>query len=243
MQAAVQRQAVDDRAHARARARRSGGCARPGSRGAAVAARPSMQRLVRGRQVGRAADQRRAALRASALSDLARGGAGGDRLVVGGEGRQVVVPAARAARRPERVPDCGRARGPPSRSAAKRSFQAACARRARAPRPRRSRAHLVGHEERGSRGQPRFSLVSCHLVLAERLAVRLGGVLLVGRAVADVRAHAISDGRSVSALAASMAASMASRSLPSHALHVPAVGLEARAHVLGEGQVGAAVDA
>ena len=54
---------------------------------------------------------------------------------------------------------------------------------------------------------------------------------------------AISDGLPVSALAAVMAASMASRSLPSATLlHVPAVGLEARADVLGEGEVGGAVD-
>ena len=53
----------------------------------------------------------------------------------------------------------------------------------------------------------------------------------------------IIDGLCVSALAAAMAASMASTSLPSAThLHVPAVGLEALAHVLGEGEVGGAVD-
>ena len=95
----------------------------------------------------------------------------------------------------------------------------------------------------GSSGQPQVLLGQLDLVVAERRAVGPGRVLLVRRAEADVRAHRDQrgppglclrggDGRvdGVDVVAVG------------HLLHVPVVGGEARADVLGEGEVGGAVD-
>ena len=87
--------------------------------------------------------------------------------------------------------------------------------------------------------------MTADLVVAERVAVGLGGVGELGRRVADVAAQ--DEQRRAGPrrpCARRSAASRASRSLATspRSLDVPAVGLEALGGVVGEGQLGGAVD-
>ncbi len=100
--------------------------------------------------------------------------------------------------------------------------------------------HLVGHEEVGV-GVPAVGLLGePHLVLAQRRAVGRVGVLLVGRALADVGAND-DQRRLAGALGVRDRLGEALlREVLAQVLHVPAVGLEALAHVLAERHLGLA---
>ena len=193
----------------------------PAARGRRPRSRPrprtSSVRLVRRPEVGRAAEEPGHVLREH-VEHLARGVAPGDALRVGRKDRQVAVPAVRQLA-PLHLLDLGGELRDTSRGSAAKS---SVPRRARASAPRAPMpggevlAHAVGHQELrvlrpavGALGQP-------DLLLAERLAVRGGGVLLVRRAVADV---AVEDDQRGPALASarktSSACSMRSRSLAS----------------------------
>ena len=143
------------------------------------------------------------------------------------------------------VPLRGERRVPRSRHAAKLApatprAPRGCARRERAP----VRAHLVGHEERrlerparAPPSSPSTSSAPSGAPCASAVSCLCGAPLRDVRAGDDQAAAARSrrpPRRAPSAIAA--------WSWPSIALHVPAVGLEARADVLGERELGVALD-
>ena len=138
----------------------------------------------------------------------------------------------------------GHARGATAHQAASRSSQAARAARAALGDAGHVRAHLVGHDEGRVGVEPEHLLRRADLGLAERRAVRLGGAPGVGRRVRDLGAQ--HDQRGPDALRARRGERGAQRVEVVRVvdvLHVPAVGLEARALVLAvEAERGRAVD-
>jgi len=100
---------------------------------------------------------------------------------------------------------------------------------------------LLGDEKGRLGGPAQVLLGEAHLLLAQGSAMGFGPVLLVGAAVGQVRAGHDERGAGVS-LGGADGGGDALQVVSVHALHVPAVGLEAPAPVLGEGQVGAALD-
>ena len=202
----------------RARGCRSAGCGRrgvPGSKSPAPVERE--RRLGRRPEVGRAAEEPGDVLR-QRVQHLARRVAARDALRVGGKRRQARGPSRRAARAAASASISAASAGMLARgSAAKSSSHAAVRRAPRAPMPcGEVLAHAVGHEELRVLGPAVGALGQPDLLVAERLAVRGGGVLLVRRAVADV---AVDDDqrRPAFGLAGrpSSACSMRSRSLAS----------------------------
>ncbi len=99
----------------------------------------------------------------------------------------------------------------------------------------------VGDEERRLGGPAQVLLGEPQLFFAQRRAVNPGGVLLVRAAVADVGAGDDQRGTGIG-LGSADGSGDALQVVPVYVLHVPAVGLEAPASILGEGQVGAALD-
>ena len=101
----------------------------------------------------------------------------------------------------------------------------------------------VGDQELGVLGPAVGGLRLAHLVLAERLAVRRGGVLLVRRAPADV---AVDDDQRRPALLGLEALERAGDEAEvvgvADPLHVPAIAHEARGDVVVVGDLGVAVD-
>ena len=101
----------------------------------------------------------------------------------------------------------------------------------------------VGHEKLGVLGPTIGALGQPDLLFAERLAVRRARVLLVGRTIGDVTVHD-DQGGSIGGGAERV------ERPPQHveivgvadACHVPAIGDEARRHVLGERPVGVTFD-
>ncbi len=91
---------------------------------------------------------------------------------------------------------------------------------------------IVGHEELRVLGPAVEALRAFDLVLAERLAMRLRGVLLVGRAVADVRADADERWPRVGLRRGERAVDGVEVVGVLDGLRVPAVGFVAPAHVL-----------
>ena len=231
-----QRQAVDDRRHG-VLADAEMEIAAAGTAGLEVARAGELQRrLVRRAEVGRAAQEPGNVL-GEHVQHLARGVAAGDALGVGREARQVAVPA-RGQLAPLHLVDLGgelrellrgsRRRAPPS------------ARRAAAPRapmPASKCSHdAVGHEELGILRPAVGALGEPDLVVAQRLAMGRGGVVLVRRAVADV---AVEDDQRRPALGLAEDRERVLDALEvvgvADAQHVPAVGEEARGDILGEG--------
>ena len=131
------------------------------------------------------------------------------------------------------------------RAAARRACHSPCARRPPRARPLACASSAsAGTKNGGSSGQPRIGLRRRDLGLAQRRAVRLGGVALGGGGVGDDGAED-DQGGPIGLLRRGRcsAASIASRSFPSSTRSdVPAVGLEAAGHVLGEGERRCAVD-
>ena len=124
------------------------------------------------------------------------------------------------------------------------SFHSACSLAPRSAALRQCASASSGTKN-GSIARPAEVLLREHdLLCAERLAVRLRGVLLVRAAVADVRAH--DDERSARRsrlCAAAIAASIASRSFTSAMCSTCQPYASNRfARVVGEGEVGVAVD-
>ena len=102
---------------------------------------------------------------------------------------------------------------------------------------------VLGHEERLQRGPAERLLGEPDLLLAQRRAVRLGGVHLVGASVGDVGPD--HDERGPAGLRLGRADGRVERVevVPvRHVLHLPAVGPVAGADVLVEGQRGVALD-
>ena len=190
----------------------------------------------RGLEVGRAADQVRHPARRP-LDHLAATPCGWRPCRRPGRNvGRLCVPAVRQARRVHDQVELGRGVGVARRGT--RPAAAPTPPRPAAPRSAASSkwlARLVGHVE-GLVGGPAVGLLGePHLVLAERRAVRLVGVLLVRRAVADVRAHDDERGPVVHALRLlGGALERLDREVLAHVLHVPAVGLVALPDVLAE---------
>ena len=121
------------------------------------------------------------------VQHLARGVAAGDPLRVGGEDREVPVPAG-GQLAPLHLVDLGGELGVLRRGRRRRA-SVHCRAGLRAPRADPGGevlAHAVGHEELRVLGPAVGALGEPDLLVAERLAVGRGGVLLVRRAVADV---------------------------------------------------------
>ena len=177
----------------------------------------------------------------SALPEAARVGRP---VGLGFEDRQVRVPAVGQGARPGVVPARGaRGVGRLPGGEPRAPLVLVLARRSRGH-PRVELVDLVGHVELRLERPAQVLLGQLHLVRAERLAVRARRVLLVGRAEADVGAHG--DERRPVRLGLGRRQGGVDRLevvAVVDVLHVPAVGLEAAAPVLGEGEVGAAVDA
>ena len=200
------------------------------------------RRLVRGAEIARAADQPGDVLRQH-VEHLAGCLAPGDALGVGGEDRQLVVPAVRQLA-PLHLADLRR-QPRVSGTIGGETFcpDAMCIPAARADALIEAPAHRLGHEEFclfrpavKPFGQP-------DLFLAERLAMRGRGVLLVRSAVADM---AVEDDEGGAALGGT---EFIQRLLDTADVigvgdmqDVPAIGAEARADILAESEVGAALD-
>ncbi len=205
----MQRHAVARSPPSRARARRSGGCARRASP-PCWCRRVLDDGVVRGREVGRTADERRQVRRqrVDRLDPTPTRVAIGA-VVPASKSGSIGVPAVRAARRARRVassrrPD-GVGRAPRIEALAPRRVRGRAARAGRLVEARsRSSGTKNGRSRAASRGAP-WSARPRRRRAARRGA---GRVLLVGRAEADVRAHRDQRRPPVSALAAAIAASI-----------------------------------
>ena len=195
-------------------------------------------------QIGRAADQIGHRGR-DRLQGEAGGLAGGELPVGGRQHRQAAVPAlGQRSREPllELGGELGMIRGVGATAPARHSASSASPRvdRARASAP----AHRPGMKNLGSSRPAHDLLGALDFLGAERRAVRLGGVALGRRGIGDVgpehdQRRPVGLGRGPPRAPSAMAA----RSLPSPTFtHVPAVGLEAAPHVLGERERRVAVD-
>ena len=104
------------------------------------------------------------------------------------------------------------------------------------------RSDVVGHEELLVLGPAIVGLRELDLLVTERRAMGLGGVLLVRGTGRDVRAH--DDDRRAFVLLGRVdrGAYVVERPAVLEALRVPAERLEALRHVLGEGQAGVTLD-
>ncbi len=197
--------------------------------------------VVRLGEVGRAAEEL-GQDRCDRLQDLARHGAGGDRLVGRREARQRLLPGFGEG-----------ARAAAFELPAERRLGGSEARAALVPGARgRSAARGGGGEgdacrvrnQEGRFGRPaERRLGEPGLLGAERGAVRLGAVLLVRAAVADVGAHD-DEGRAPAFRLGGRHGCAERREIVAvdDLDHVPAIGREAAIDLLGEGEVGRAVD-
>jgi len=198
------------------------------------------QRVVRRRQVRRAAHEG-GEVRRHGVDHLAGGGAGGE-LVLGGEDGQVGVPAVGQGPGPGRIPGGGASGvgGAPCRVL----LRPRGVRLGRPPAGGAERlAHVVGHEELRLERPGAGVLGELDLVGAQRSAMCGRLVLLARRAVADVRADGDEGGL--------LGLGLGRRDRRIHGVDVvavghgqdvPAVRLEALADILGEGEIGGAVD-
>ncbi len=102
--------------------------------------------------------------------------------------------------------------------------------------------HVVGDRERLVVGPAELGLGQGHLVLAERGAVHGRRPGLVGRAVADHGAHRDERGPGIGVGRRHGGAQRVEVVAVIDPLRVPSVGVEPGGHILGEGEVGRAVD-
>ncbi len=199
-------------------------------------------RLGRGRQIGGAADQPGIALR-DRIQHLGRAVPAGNTLLVGREARQTGVPAigqltALHALEPVRELGMGAA-------VVLEAREPGFAQLATAPADAGLEVlvHPVRDQELRILGPPVALLGEADLVVAERLAVRGAGVLLVRRAIADV---AVDDdqGRAIAGPAEDLDRMRNPLDIVgiADAHHVPAVAHEAGRDILGERDVGVPLD-
>ena len=199
------------------------------------------QRVVRARQVGASADEFGEAGSERGQSP-AGGGPRGDRIVVGAESRQLLIPrrrqigsdAAFEFRRELRVRRAVSLEAlPPLRGE----------RLAAGDLPAHVAPDGVRHEERRLGRPAVHGLGEPDLLLAQRRAVRGGRVLLVRGAVADVRAN---DDQGRAILHAPRPFKRCIERLQvvrvPDGLHVPPQRLESSAYVLGKGEIDVAID-
>jgi hypothetical protein len=104
------------------------------------------------------------------------------------------------------------------------------------------RAHLVGHVEERLLGKAEAFLGQADLLLAQRRAVGLFGALLVGAAIADVAVTDDKRGLVPLRLGLGDGGGDGGAVVAVHFGHVPAIGQETLGHILGKGQLGAALD-
>ena len=180
---------------------------------------------------------------AIAFSTLLRGLAGGDPLLVGVEARDPRVPAVGQLALLHRV-DLGGEAGVALGELGELRLPGGVELGAAPADPLGEvLADAVGDEELGVLGPLVGALGLAHLLLAERLAVGGGGVLLVGRAVADV---AVDDDQRRARLLGLELVEGGGDPLRVVGVFdvedVPAVALEAQRHVVAVGEVGLAVD-
>ena len=198
--------------------------------------------LGRRREIRRAAEQPRNILR-ERIEDLTRRVATGDALGVGGEDRQIAVPAC-GKLPPLHLLDLGREFGVLRAIGSEQVGPLAMGpRAARADSFGEVLAHAVRNQKLGILGPAVGAFDQPNLVFAERIAVGGGGILAMRRAVADV---AVEDDQRGTAYGLAKL-----RHSPldvidvvgvADALHVPAVAQEARRDIFGECDAGAAFD-
>ena len=236
--AAVQRQPVENTAH-RVLAHPEAEVA-PGGGLALKVGIVLEQRDVGGGQVGRAADERGQG-RSERVQHRAGGFARGQWAVGGGKGGQRLRPSIGQLFRPQRLQERGllgvrrpvRLKGlaPPG----------LCL-RAVLDRLPEHRQHLI-RDEKVRVGRPaQRRLRQAHLLLPQRRTVGAGCILLVGAAVADVGVADDERGALRLRLRGADGRLDSLQIVPVHFLHVPAVGAETGRDVLGEGNVGRALD-
>ncbi len=200
------------------------------------------QRLVRRAEVGRAAHEPRDILREH-VEHLAGSIAARDALGVGREGRQALVPSLRQLAPLHQV-DLGR-EPRIARPVDLKQLVPACMGlgATRADSGGEALAHGLRHQELGVLGPTVETLGEADLLLAQGLAMRRRGIVLVRRAVADVAVED-DEGRPALGAAEDVDRVLDARGVVgiTDAQHVPAVAQEARRNILGEGDLRLAFD-
>jgi transposase len=198
-------------------------------------ARERQERLVGRAEIRRSTQQPRDVL-GQHVEHFPRRVASGDALRIGGKDRKPAIPSGRQLAPLHQV-DLGRKLGvfrAVSREQLGPAGAGLCA--ARADASGEVRAHAVGNQKLGVLGPAVVAFGEADLLLAQRLAVRRGGILLVRRAVADVAVED-DEGGAILGLVKDV------QGVPdpldvvgvAHAQNVPPVSQEAGRDVLGKG--------